>query len=104
MKQMKKAILCMMLVLTMSMTFVGCGRHVPTTKEVEEAYEEMQAGDMNPNEYYELWDAWNNGEKVGTPIIVTIGEIVLVVVVAVGVFKFLKNKKGKTDDKEKTEE
>lgn len=99
MKKTKKIILCVMMVLTMSLTFAGCGRHVPTRKEVEEANEKMRAGDMNEVEYYELLDAYNNGEKIGTPIIVTIGKFVLVVVVAGGVFTVIKNKKGKSDKK-----
>ena len=100
MSKVKKLVLCLLMALTISTVFVGCGRHVPTTNEVEKAYEKMQEGKISPAEYYDLWDAWNNGEKVGTPIIVSVGKVVLVVVVAGGVFKYLKNKKEKKDDVE----
>ena len=42
MKKIKRAIVCMMLVLMVGCTFTGCGKKVPTRKDVEKAYEKVE--------------------------------------------------------------
>ena len=96
MKRLKKAIVCMMLVLTMGCLFTGCGKKVPTEKDVEKAYEKMEAGKISPAEYYEIADAYNNNEPLKSGgFFSMVGDIVIIGCVGVGAVVIVKRYKDK---------
>lgn len=97
MKKIKKAIVCMMLVLMLGCTFTGCGKKVPTWKDVEKAYEKVEKGKMNPTEYYEIRDAYTNNEpiKTGGGFFAFVGDFVIIGCVGVGAVVVIKKVKDK---------
>ena len=46
MKRFKKIIVCMLLVLMVGCMSTGCGKKVPTQKDVEKAYDKLQKGNI----------------------------------------------------------
>lgn len=97
MKKIRKAIVCMMLVLMVGCTFTGCGKKVPTRKDVEKAYEKVEKGKMNPTEYYEIRDAYTNNEpiKTGGGFFAFVGDLVIIGCVGVGAVAVIKKVKDK---------
>lgn len=95
MKKMKKAILCVVLVLSFGTMLVGCGKHVATYEDLQKAEERYNNGEIGQMEYYEIQDAYMNGDKIDNEgsFLGTVGKIIVVVAIAGGVFVFIKKKK-----------
>lgn len=97
MKKIKRAVVCMILVLMVGCTFTGCGKKVPTEKDIEKAYEKVQKGKMSQTEYYEILDAYTNNEPIKSGgFFAFVGDLVIVGCVGVGavvVIKKIKDKK-----------
>lgn len=89
---MKKTLLSLAIALILSCSIVGCGSKVPTEKDLVKAYEKVEKGKMNQNEYWEMYDAYLNNEPYddGGSFLATLGEVILVIAVVGGVTVVIK--------------
>lgn len=95
MVRIKKIVLSMVVVLSMCFVGVGCGKYIPTDKDVDKAHEKYMAGKMTSDEYYEIYYA-NIGQleidKKTSPLLI-IGAAVIVVAGAGTVVYIIKKRK-----------
>ncbi len=96
MKKIKKLLILFTLILTLSVSATACGDKPVTEKQLEEANEDMEKGKISQEEYWEIYDAYWNGDPMpdsGGGFFSTVGKIIVLCVVVGGVVVVIKKYK-----------
>lgn len=98
MKKIKRILILFALVLTVTFSATACGNKPVTEKQLEEANEDMEKGKISQAEYWEIYDAYWNGDPMpnsGGGFFSTVGKIIVFCVVVGGVVVVIKKYKNK---------
>lgn len=98
MKKMKRLIVLFVVMIVMAFSVTACGDKPVTEKELDKAQEKLEKGKITQNEFWEIYDAYLNGEPMpdnGGEFFATVGELIVICVVIGGVVVVVKKYKNK---------